>query len=66
MKPNVTNNKIFYYIRVKSLSPRQASLSVELRLYDPPQYEQVVGQGPHRLRILNRIVRVQSTEQSGI
>ena len=48
----------------KSLSPRQACLSVGNRLYCTPQYEEVVGEGFHGFRILGRIVRARSAEQS--
>ena len=39
---------------------------MEIYLIDTPTHEQEVGRGPHKLRMLGRIVEVRSTKQSVI
>ena len=54
------NHALYHYLtlttnkglRVKSLNTWQAGLPMGEWLYNPPQYEQEVGEGPHGLRML--------------
>jgi hypothetical protein len=42
----------------------QVCLQMVARPYDPPNHEEVMGQGPHGLRMICRSAKVRSTEQS--
>ena len=55
-----------YDIKVKSPEPTASLLAGGLRAWDPPQHEEEVGQGPHGIRMLGRIVGARSAEQSVI